>query len=105
MKQYIWDNIWRIIALICVEIALINHEDAIQRNRKPLIIYKGMTYKRKFWIKEVKEEKTEGGKQGKEIILTLLFITADCCLSGVFCVRFNIKISSWMASEVGLFKR
>ena len=84
MKQYIWDNIWRIIALICVEIALINHEDAIQRNRKPLIIYKGMTYKRKFWIKEVKEEKTEGGKQGKEIILTLLFITADCCLSGVF---------------------
>ena len=69
-----------------------------------LIIYKGMKYKRKFWIKEVKEEKTEEGKQGKEIVLILLFITADCCLSGVFCVRFNIKISSWMASEVGLFK-
>ena len=84
MKQYIWDNIWRIIALICVEIALINREDAIQRNRKPLIIYKSMTYKRKFWIKEVKEEKTEGGKQGKEIALILLFITADCFLSGVF---------------------
>ena len=63
-----------------------------------------MKYKRKFWIKEVKEEKTEGGKQGKEIILTLLFITADCCLSDVFCVRFNTRISSWMASEVGLFK-
>ena len=88
MKQYIWDNIWRIIALICVEIALINHEDGIRRNRNALIIYKGMTYKRKFWIKEVKEEKTEGGKQGKEIVLILLFITADCCLSGVFLRAF-----------------